>query len=211
MENLGVMERYKFHWYSADGYYNAVGDAQDTLNKLIAQLPDLTKKLSDTTLILSKKQSAYDNAVAFRQQCQDARDQKTGGMAKNKACDIDELGARGRNIAIAKTDLDAAITIHNGANSALTKLNGDIDDATKKAKEASKTDPETIKALNKQAGDVQVAIQQAKEQSKVALRQSDISAVTSASASKNKKLMIVGAIVIGILTLGFVIIKKFKK
>lgn len=229
IEPVGTMENYKVSPFSADGYYNAdAGSAQDTLNRLLAQLPDLQKKVNDAGVVLTNSTAALNTLkreLSITRQkaldCDAARAQHSTSVGKNKACDINLRGSLyaswsqlEKEVSIATQKVSDDTSALNGRKNDLETLKKNIDDATAKAKESLKSDP--TYATEQAKLDAQTRLEQQRIAAKKSIDKSNLDAQNAlnqakVAASLSKTKFIIGSVVvIGILTGAYFIWKKYK-
>ena len=210
MERIGKMEYYEPHWYSAEG-----ADYKKQLEELQALTPSLNKKVADQESKYNLSLNTFNTWRSSALECKRLRDEKSSGIGKNNACDINELDRRNRMWSAwekAKDDDFRTLTTYKKT---LSDHLGTIDKVTKQAIESTKADPKlqielkNIEAKNKTEREAIAA--KAKTERDALKTQGELSLKQSEMSSKNKKLLITGLIVIAVAGIGYAIFKVVKK
>jgi len=199
MENLGKMEYYEPHWYSAEG-----ADYKKQLEELQSFTPSLQKKVADQEIKYNATLARYNQARNSALDCKRLRDEKSSGIGKNNACHITTLDRLNTDWSFWDKAKDTDLQTLNTYKKTLSDHLSTIDKVTKQAIEATQADPKVqiefknIEAQNKTQREA------LKAQGQLSLKQAEMS-------SKNKKLLITGLIVIAVAGIGYAIFKLVKK
>ena len=184
----------------------------------INNINDLQSKLNKATENLNAAIAARDAARTAAKNCQSARDAKTGGYNKNKACHIDTLNKLNNDWGNAEQTVSSMQSVFNTAKKNLEDYMNLIEEQNKASADALMGDAAFNQAQTSLIQKYNTDIASINAQKDIALNIASAEAATKAKVeqqkteeeNKNKKILIIAGIAAGSIILFLIIFAIYK-